>query len=79
MPVSEINLVIKVSLVVWVDQIQVFSHLFDAFDVFLWLPLWMSTPVQRTLSLTVVKNPPANAVDTRSNPGPGRSHMLRSN
>lgn len=35
MPVSEINLVIKVSLVVWVDQIQDFSHLFDAFDVFL--------------------------------------------
>ena len=27
----------------------------------------------------VVKNPPANAVDTGSSPGPGRSHMLRSN
>ena len=27
----------------------------------------------------VVKNPPANAGDTSSNPGPGRSHMLRSN
>ena len=26
-----------------------------------------------------VKNPPANAGDTGSNPGPGRSHMLRSN
>ena len=26
----------------------------------------------------VVKNPPANAGDTGSNPGPGRSHMLRS-
>ena len=27
----------------------------------------------------VVKNPPANAKDTGSSPGPGRSHMLRSN
>ena len=25
----------------------------------------------------VVKNPPANAGDTGSSPGPGRSHMLR--
>ena len=28
---------------------------------------------------TVVKNPPANAGDAGSSPGPGRSHMLRSN
>ena len=28
---------------------------------------------------TVVKNLPANAGDTGSSPGPGRSHMLRSN
>ena len=28
---------------------------------------------------TVVKNLPANARDTGSCPGPGRSHMLRSN
>ena len=27
----------------------------------------------------VVKNPPANAADTGSSPGPGRSHMPRSN
>ena len=27
---------------------------------------------------TVVKNPLANAGDTRSSPGPGRSHMPRS-
>ena len=27
----------------------------------------------------VVKNPPANAGDMGSNPGPGRSHMLQSN
>ena len=27
----------------------------------------------------VVKNPPANAGDTGSNPGLGRSHMPRSN
>ena len=28
---------------------------------------------------TVVKNPPATAGDTGSSPGPGRSHMPRSN
>ena len=28
---------------------------------------------------TVVKNPPANAGHTGSSPGPGRSHMPRSN
>ena len=28
---------------------------------------------------TVVKNPPANAGDTGLMPGPGKSHMLRSN
>ena len=27
----------------------------------------------------VVKNPPANAGDTGSSPGPGRSHIPRSN
>ena len=27
----------------------------------------------------VVKNPPANAADMGSSPGPGRSHMPRSN
>ena len=27
---------------------------------------------------TVVKNPPASAVDVGSSPGPGRSHMSRS-
>ena len=29
--------------------------------------------------VAVVKNPPANAGDTGSSPGPGRSHMPRSN
>ena len=29
--------------------------------------------------VAVVKNPPANAGDTGLIPGPGRSHMLRSN
>ena len=28
---------------------------------------------------TVVKNPPANAGDVGSSPGPGRSHVQRSN
>ena len=27
----------------------------------------------------VIKNPPANAEDMGSSPGPGRSHMLQSN
>ena len=31
------------------------------------------------LGVTVVKNLPANAVDVGSIPGPGRSHMPRSN
>ena len=37
--------------------------------------------IYRTKGLpgTVVKNPPANAGDTGSSPGPGRSHMPRSN
>ena len=41
--------------------------------------------VSRVLSVwdfsggTVVKNPPANAGDTGSSPGPGRSHMPQSN
>ena len=28
---------------------------------------------------SVVESPPANAEDTDSSPGPGRSHMLQSN
>ena len=32
-----------------------------------------STVIQKTLDM--VKNPPANAGDTGSIPGPGRSHM----
>ena len=40
-------------------------------------------PVKKLLSGfpggAVVENPPANAGDMGSSPGPGRSHMLRSN
>ena len=37
-------------------------------------------PLERDLTGgVVVKNPPANAGDTGSSPGPGRSHMPRSN
>ena len=32
-----------------------------------------------SLVALVVKNPPANAEDTGSTPGPGRSHMPRGN
>ena len=35
--------------------------------------------IQGFPGVTVVKNPPANAGDTGSSPGPGRSHMPRSN
>ena len=37
------------------------------------------TPSQGFPDGTVVKNPPANAGNTGSSPGPGRSHVPRSN
>ena len=49
---------------------------------------WITNVIKKTLRMqqvrgfpggTVVKNPPANAGDTGSSPGPGRSHMLQSN
>ena len=45
-------------------------------------PLWFLSAkllVQDFPGGAVVKNPPANAGDTGSSPGPGRSHMPRSN
>ena len=49
-------------------------------------PLGVSYSVARSILDTrdfpggaVVENPPANAGDTGSSPGPGRSHMPRSN
>ena len=36
-------------------------------------------PSQDVPGGTVVKNPPADAGDTGSSSGPGRSHVLRSN
>ena len=36
-------------------------------------------PVWGFLGGAVVKNPPANAEDTGSSPGPGRSHIPQSN
>ena len=33
----------------------------------------------KIMGTSLVKNLPANAGDTGSSPGPGRSHMLRSN
>ena len=39
----------------------------------------LRTTVQGFPGGAVVKNPPANAGDTDSSPGPGRSHMLQSN
>ena len=50
-----------------------------------WTSLLSQTPVKNRKSArgfpggAVVKNPPANAGDTGSSPGPGRSHMPRSN
>ena len=37
------------------------------------------TNIQDLPGSVVVKNPPANAGDKGSSPGPGRSHMLQSN
>ena len=48
----------------------------------MWTPLpdgGQRTCSQDFLGGAVVKNLPANAVDTGSNPGPGRSHIPQSN
>ena len=49
-------------------------------------PEWNNTDQELKISIiggfpggAVVENPPANAGDTGSSPGLGRSHMLRSN
>ena len=44
------------------------------FFLMLWLNMFADSP-----GGAVVKNPPANAGDTGSSPGPGRSHMPESN
>ena len=41
-------------------------------------PQFKKTKIRDFPGGTVVKNPPANAGDTGSSPGPGRSHMLQS-
>lgn len=48
-------------LVVWMDQIDVFSHVFDAFDVFSWLPLWgvLQSRTPSLLGLAPYMNPPS--------------------
>ena len=43
------------------------------------LEIFNKNPVEGFPGGTVVKNPPANAGDTSSSPGPGRSHMPQSN
>ena len=43
------------------------------------LTMGLQKQVQGFPGGTVVKNPPANAGDIGSSPGPGRSHMLQSN
>ena len=43
------------------------------------LSLWEKNEIEGFPGGAVVKNPPANAGDTGSNPGLGRSHMPRSN
>ena len=44
-----------------------------------YLVLWLRKPAFLGFpGGAVVKNPPANAGDTGSSPGPGRSHMPRS-
>ena len=51
----------------------------------MWISIWTKKYVKNKGSSwdfpggAVVKNPPANAGDTGSSPGPGRSHMPQSN
>ena len=56
----------------WVSETIVYS-LDDSQTV------WLKIKVLDFLGGTVVKNPPANAGDTGSSPGPRRSHMPWSN
>ena len=53
---------------IWTDQSQALK-----------LKLWLKIFQQDFPGGTVVKNPPANAGDTGSSPGPGRSHVPWSN
>ena len=39
----------------------------------------LELPILGFPGVAVVKNPPANAEDTGSSPGPGRSHVPQSN
>ena len=44
-----------------------------------WIIVNLKNPCRDFPGGAVVKNPPANAGDTGSSPGPGRSYMPRSN
>ena len=44
-----------------------------------WLEVEIKSKIRGFPGGAVVENPPANAGDTGSSPGPGRSHMPRSN
>ena len=61
------------------------NYLDKGFENISWGEKWVILESVKKLSEkgfpggAVVKNPPANASDTGSSPGPGRSHMPRSN
>ena len=57
-----------------IDSMREMPNHFVTFKLFSAQELYQGLP-----GGTVVKNPPANAGDTGSSPGPGRSHMPRSN
>ena len=63
---------------------QKLTELKDEIDISTVIPGEFNTPLSKWVERyfpggTVVKNSPANAGDTGLSPGPGRSHMPRSN
>ena len=66
------------SLLEWPSWTPLMTHI--RWIVGLWSsPAWIQIPSQDFPDGAVVKNPPANAGHMGSSPGPGRSHMPRSN
>ena len=65
----------------WHSSEYIFLHNFDLWNYanILYVQKIKSTRIWGFPGGAVVKNLPANAGDTGSSPGPGRSHMLQSN
>ena len=67
------------SQIIVTEYTLVFSLIQDHILLFILRLLGSKTVYQGFPGGAVVKNPPASAGDTGSSPGPGRSHMPRSN